>query len=208
MSDAPRTGNEACAYYRQQITSGSTAWLRRCLALARIARGLPAVYPTANAAALATPKAERVHDIGALRRGMVVYYGTPDDDNPADHIGTVAGWQGNKITGKLADLLVLSNDVVAGKPGAVGLVHGDYFPRNWGDPLMFGATWLNGYNFADLDAGKVIPPRNPLGSDFDAAEASLRKAIRRHRESGHTRIVAALSRDLAEMVQTRREFGV
>lgn len=206
MSNAPRTGEDALAWYRAQHAQDTRDWRRKCLAAARTARGLPAVYPTANAAAHATPLNERVTDLSRIRRGMVAFYGDPNDDNPADHIVTVAGWDGPRTT--LANLRVWSNDTRNSTPGSLNLVAGDFFPRHWGDPFMFAAGWLNGYNFADLDAARVpAPPANPLGADFDAAIAALRKAIRGHRANGHKRITAALVTDLNELLETRAKYG-
>jgi len=202
--NAPADAAAANAFCRKQHTTGAD-WHRKCLQLAREARRLPAVYPTALAAANATPKTERIYEVSRFRRGMVLYYDDPNDSNAAAHVATMAGWKNNKITGRLSDTLVWSPDVIPGKEGAVGLVAGDYFPRYWGDPLLFAATWLNGYNFADLDRA-TVPPGNPLGSDFDAAIAAIEKSIRAHRKAGHTRIVAALVQDLAELRETRAKF--
>lgn len=195
--NAPASGEQAVQFNRKEHASGSTAWKAQCQHLARAARRLPPVYPTARASAAATPKNERVANVRDLRRGMVAYFAP-------NHVVTVAGWAGPKDD--LDNLKVWSNDVVAGKPGAVGRVPITWFKTHWDLTFLFGATWMNGYNFADLDAGTVPPPQG-LGADFDAAVAALGKAIRQHRAAGHTRLVAALAKDLAELKQTRHQFG-
>lgn len=207
MTNAPRTGDQACSWLYAQTRKPSKNWHQRCLELARTARSIPSLYPSALSAAHGTPKSERVLNYADLERGMVAYFDDPNDANPYGHIVTVAGWRGPRSNP--GNLKVYSNDVVAGQPGSVGIVPGTFFKAHWGDSFLFGATWLNGYNFADLDSGTVTPHPTPLGSDFDAAVASLQKAIRHHRAmTGHSAIVNALTRDLAELKQTRTQFGV
>lgn len=199
-TNAPRTGDQAAAFLRAAHT-GPLTWHRKCLQLQREARGLPAVYPSALAAALATPKAERVTRIADLRRGMVAYSDDPNDNNPAGHIYFIAGWSGPRDSP--ANLLTWSSDVL--RTGGVDLVPVTFYKAHWGDTFQFGATWLNGYNFADLDAPPVAT-RGSLGENFDHAIEDVRKAIRLHRKAGHTQLVNALVADLQQMLATKKRW--
>lgn len=204
--DAAGTSNQAMAFLRHEHDTGSTAWKSKCLALQRTARGLPPVYPSALSAMHATPKNERVPHITDLRRGMVAYSDDPHDGNPYGHIYGIAGWRKNKPRVP-ENLMTWSNDVIAGKPGAVGFVPITFYDRHWGDNFQFGATWLNGYNFADLDKAPVpAPGRETIGSNLNHAIEDIRKAIRYHRRIGDKATVAALVVDLRELQETRRRF--
>ena len=205
MTDAARTGTQACAWLVGQVKSPSKNWHGLCLQLQRTARAIPAVYPSALAAQHATPKTERVLHYSDLTRGMVAYFDDPDDSNPYGHIVTVAGWDGPKSD--LDNLLVYSNDVVAGREGAVGLVPGTFFAKHWGDRFVFGATWLNGYNFADLDQPATpTTGRVELADNLDHAIADLEKAIRAQRRLGRSAVVNALWEDLAHLRVTRQKL--
>lgn len=194
MSDAPRNAKEAASYLKGQITSGSHAWQSLCLKLQRVARGLPAVYPSAVTAARATPESERVEKFDGLKFGMVAYSDHPTDSNEFGHIYFIAG---RKKGYKLSDpdgILTLTNLA----DGSVGVVPLSFYLRSWGDPFQFGATWLNGYNFAEFDKPPVSE-RGDLGENYQHAMEDVRKAIRFHEGKGHTRLVTALKRDLERM---------
>lgn len=226
---APHTRREQFQFLRD-AHHGPLVWKGLCLSLARQAPGLPAVYPSALAAAHATPEADRVYRVRDLRRGMVAYFDNPTDSNPYAHIVTVAGWEGCPLcfngkaaddlehedphhTGQLADLLVWTND--AARTGGVDLVHASFFPGTslgWGDPFLFGATSLNGYTLP----GYGTPTQKPatLGEAFDQAIAQVRKAIRHHRRRQgedptprRAALIRALTVDLAEMKETRKRFS-
>lgn len=202
--NAPRRGSEAVAYLKAQRDSNTTKWDGLCLSLARHARGIPALYPSALAAAHATPVTERVKYWPHLKMGHVVYFDDPDDNNPYAHIATVAGWNGPRTD---PDNCILGSNDVRGPDGnLVGFVPLTWFKKHWGDSFLFGAGWLNGYNFRELDAGTaVVKPH--AGPELDAAIASLEKAIRRHRAAGgRTTLVNALVKDLAELKETRTRF--
>lgn len=195
--NAPRTGQEAMVYLRKQVTSNTTAWKGQCLKLQRTARGIPALYPSALSAAHATPKAERVVHPFDLKRGMVAYSDDPNDGNPYGHIYAIAGWDGAPKK-DCTNLLTYSNDVRAGNK--VGLVPITFYRRSWGDTFQFGATWLNGYNFADLDAAPApVPGRQSLKENLEHAIHDLEKAIRTSRRLGNTQLTAALWKDLATL---------
>lgn len=211
---------------------GPEVWRALCLALARKAPGLPAIYPSARAAMEATPTARRF-SLARARRGMVAYFSDPNDSNPFDHIVTIAGWDGcdacwdgspdddpaHQHTGDLNDLMVWSND--AKRTGGVDLVRGSFFPTHWGDPFRFAADWLNGYDLPGYDRdAKPAPGRETIGSNLDHAIADVRRMIRNHRAAaekarkagkvnkarGHRSIVKALSKDLGELRETRKRF--
>lgn len=205
MTNAPRTGTEAVAWLKAQQKSGTTAWHGLCLSLARHARGIPALYPSALAAAHGTPKSERILYVSQLRTGHVVYFDDPNDGNPYGHIATVAGWVGPHTDSN--NCIVGSSDVVAGKPGAVGFVPITWFHKHWGDRFMFGAGWLNGYNFHDLDAKPTATAgRWELAANLDHAIADLEKAIRQQRALGHTAVVNALWADLSRLRTDRKNL--
>src|SRR5690349_4041738 len=87
---APRSTKEAAAFLRE-AHNGPLVWDGLCLKLQRMARGLPAVYPSAIAAQLATPISERVYRQEDLRRGMVAFSDDPRDSSIFGHIYFIAG---------------------------------------------------------------------------------------------------------------------
>jgi len=192
---APRNGEEAAAFLRRQHDTGAK-WPSLCLSLQRQARGLPAVFPSAVSAAAATPKSERVEKVADLRRGMIAYSDDPNDGNPFGHIYFILGWKNPKERSDASTLLTWTN--LAG--GAVGIVPITYYRSSWGDGFQFGATWLNGYDFADFNA-KPKPVKKPvtLGKHYENAMEDLHKAIVNHRKQGHDRLVARLTSDYAKM---------
>lgn len=202
LPDAPATRAEQFQFLRD-AHDGPPVWGALCLSLARQAPQLPPVYPSARAAADAVPVSQRITRVGALRRGMVAFFGSPTDSNPYDHVVTVAGWATPDPTDSLDDLLVWTNDAL--RPGGVDLVRASFFPEHWGDPLMFGSTSVNGYDLPGYDHGEARTPGH-IGVRLDAAMRSIRRAIAHHRAHGHRRIVAALTRDLAELRETRTLF--
>lgn len=203
LPNAPRTRQQQFQFLRD-AHAGPDVWKRLCLSLARQAPGLPAVFPTANAAAHGTPQANRVTKVADLRRGMVAYFGKPGDANPADHIVTVAGWRDPKAKRDLDNLLTWTNDAV--DPGSVDLVRASFFPEKWDAPFMWGATSLNGFDLPGYDTGRPKPSPASVGPAFQAAMQELRKEIRKQRRLGHTGLVNALVKDLEEMKETRRRF--
>lgn len=206
MSDAPATGNEAAQFLRHQHAIGSLAWRAKCLMLQREARKIPALYPSALSAALATPKSERITHISGLRRGMVAFSDDPNDSNPFGHVYFIAGRRGGDKSDP-NNVLVWSNDVVPGRPGAVGLVTLHFFKVNWGDNFQFGATWLNGYQFHEFDKPpKPAPERVHLADNYDHAIDDISRELHRIKGSGHPNMVAALENDLARMKRNRRKF--
>jgi hypothetical protein len=155
-----------------------------CLKICRTAAGKPAVYPSAVEAQRATPQQHRVHKVRDLRRGMVLYYDHPSDSNPFGHIVTMIGRVKGANPDSLHDILVETNSV---KANEVVVVRGDYFPQHWGDPFVFGATWLNG---SEIDyAGRTKPQPEPepeptptRGGNVDQAIEDLTVAEKRAKE--------------------------
>lgn len=138
-----RNFKETLAWYRENDTASEIGFNPNgmCLKVCRTARGIGPMYPDAKTAQDATPQSHRVSRIRDLRRGMVLYYDNPRDSNRFGHIVTMIGRVRGFNPDSLADVLVRTNSVVSGK---LVVVRGDYFPRFWGDPFQFGATWLNG----------------------------------------------------------------
>lgn len=201
---APRNGPEARAFLLRQHQIGATNWRGLCLSLQRQARGLPAVYPSAISAAMATPESERVHKVRDLRAGMVAYSDDPNDSNRYGHIYFIIGWKNPKNRSDASTCLTWTNDR---RPGRVDVVPLTFFKNSWGDGFQFGATWLNGYDFSDFNA-KPKTDRGPqLGNAYDHAIEDLRKVIRRHRSKGHDRLVKLLERDLQRMLNRRKRFS-
>lgn len=147
-----------------------------CLKICRTAAGKAAVYPSALEAQRNTPEAHRVRKVRDLRKGMVLYYDHPSDSNPYGHIVTMIGRVKGADPDSLRDVLVETNDV---KANEVVVVRGDYFPQHWGDPFVFGATWLNG---SEIDySGRTKskpPPLDSRGPRVDEAIENLKKAER------------------------------
>lgn len=196
---APRNGKQAAAFMRLQHRTGKK-WPSLCLSLQRQGRGLPGVYPSALSAALATPRSERVTKISGLRNGMVVYCDDPNDSNPYGHIAFVAGWDGAKSNPD--NLWCWSN--VSG--GAVELVRFTLFTRGWGDNFQFGATWLNGYDFADFNA-KPKPRHPSLGDNYRHAIDDVEKALAYHKKKGNKKLVEALENDIVRMRKKLKRFS-
>lgn len=189
MNLAPKSGEEAAQFLRE-AHDGPLKYKKLCLKLQREARGLPAVYPSALAAALSTPKSERVTNVDDLRRGMIGYCDDPNDTNPFAHIFYVAG---RTPAGRI---LTWTNDAL--RTGGVDVVPLDFYEKSWGDRFMFGATWLNGYDFSDFNAPPV-ETRGTLGDNYRHAIEDIEKVIKYHKDAGHTILVTRLERDLLRM---------
>lgn len=198
---APRNAEQAAAFLKS-AHDGQLVWRRLCLSLQRQARGLPAVYPSALAAAVATPESERVYKVADLRRGMVAYSDDPNDSNTAGHVYFIAGWKGPKSDP--SNCLTWTNDAL--RSGGVDIVPITFYKANWGDGFQFGATWLNGYDFSDFNK----PPqatRGTLGDNYLHAIEDIEKALRFHRRKGNTALVNALEKDLDRMKKRLERFG-
>jgi hypothetical protein len=194
---AQRNTLDTNLWLREQDKINSTAWRGLCLKLARSARNIGPMYPTAISAQHATPKKYRVYDLDKVKRGMVAYFDDPNDDNPAGHIVTV---QGRDNQGRL---LCWTNDVAG--PGMVSLTPMSFFPSQWGDQFRFGATWLNGVRLDMPEQKKKASKPKPVN------EENIRKAINRLDDAikdnkGRPKLVEALERDQARLAEIMKQF--
>lgn len=171
----------------------------QCLKVCRTARNIPAKYPSALSAQVATPQAKRVGLTG-VKPGMVAFYDDPKDDNPFGHVVTIKTTE--PVVRSLEDFTVWTNSV---KANTLVVVRGDYFGKHWGDKFQFAATWLNGVD--------LLMPVVPTGGATHHGLPRLHTIVREldemiaaHKKAGNTRIVTALQRDRAELVQTINQF--
>lgn len=176
--------------------NGSLVWKAKCLMQTRLARNIPAVYPSALSAALATPESDRIYQLNALRRGMVGYCDDPNDGNPYGHIFTIAGRNSE------GEILCWTNDMV--RTGGVDLVRFSDFKTKWGDTFQFGAISLNGYEFPDFVAKPKVPKFNQKYKD---AIELLKKERDWHKRKGNTKIVAMLERDIDRMQRKLKKIN-
>jgi hypothetical protein len=191
---AGRNTNESALWLRHQQEIGAN-WFRQCLILQRKARDIPALAPTAFAAATITPNSERVFNVGNLKRGMV---GFSKGTNPAGHVFFILGHKTGMDLQNPDAWLTRSNDVVQGHPGRLGVVPLSFYHEVWHHNFLFGATWLNGYDFADFNKAPVLA-RATLGSTYEHAIADVKSSIEYHKKKGDDALVALLRRDLAVM---------
>jgi hypothetical protein len=194
---APNSMEEAAAFLRN-AHDGPLQWKQLCLKLQRIARGLPAVYPSALAAAEATPRTDRVYRVEDLRRGMVAYSDNPVDSNPFGHVYFIAG---RDAEGRV---LTWTNDAL--RSGGCDLVPLDFYQKYWNYTFQFGAVSLNGYDFSDLNE-KPKPKHPTLGANYNEAVERVEKAIRYHKDAGHPRVVRLLKGDLEIMKKRQEQFS-
>lgn len=191
---AGHTSNEAAAWLGTQRKSGKS-WFRQCLILQRLARDIPPLAPTAFTASQLTPARERVPHLADLRRGMV---GFSKGADPAGHIFFILGRRKGFDHADPDGILTESNDVVSGRTGAVGIVPLSFYRVHWGHTFLFGATWLNGYDFADFNKAPV-PVHPTLGANYEDAIASITKAVKSHAKDKDPALHDLLVRDLAHM---------
>lgn len=194
-----RNTPDTLAWFKHQHDIGSTDWQALCLKLQRSGRNLPGVFPSAFAAMMGTPMSERVYDRDKWQQGMVVYIDDPHDSNTFGHI---AGLRVNKKNGTW---LVWTNDAFV--RGGVSCVDVDWFKPNWGDPVQFAATSLNGFDLI-LPQKPVLtkPSKHPVKvpkkatmDNYDYAIHRLEKAMAYHHRHNHPRYVAALEREIANL---------
>ncbi len=194
-----RDTRETLTFLEHERQSGSTAWKAKCLMLARKARDIEAMFPSALAAQLATPMQHRITDPGKIRQGMIAFYDDPNDSNPFGHITSVAGRD------QFKDRLEYTNDAFV--VGGVSVVTDDFFEREWGDKFQFASDWLNG---EELDLPERKPkPRKPLGKAkaLRKGKEILEGSLEYHQRKGHTRLVKALKRDIRELHETINRFS-
>jgi hypothetical protein len=140
-------------------------WNQLCLSLARNARGIGPLHPSALAAQLATPQSDRRgHD--SIRRGMVGFFDNPRDDNPFGHVATY------KFKGSDGIWRLGSN--VSG--GLVRTVPETLFTQVWGDAFQFAAVSLNGVDF-DMSIPHKPHPKPKPGPTMTEMEEHVRRAL-------------------------------
>lgn len=198
---AGRNTGQTADWLTLQRRSGNN-WYRMCLALQHDARQIPSLAPTAYTASQLTPAKERVPHLADLRRGMVGYTKGAD---PAGHIFFILGRRSGFDLEDPDGILTESNDVVAGKKGHVGIVPLSFYRTHWGHTWLFGATWLNGYDFADFN--KPPKPVHPtLGANYEDAIKSITKAVKAHAKDKDQDLHDLLVRDLAKMKKRYKKY--
>ena len=122
----PHNCDQAITYMQQQMTNGSRAWRRKCLALVAVAYGWDASgIPTAYQAAMIMKSAGQLHTSrDNIPRGAIMWWDGRATGNTAGH---VAIYDGNGH--------IYSNDVPI-TDGRVGQVPWTYPEDHWGH------TWL------------------------------------------------------------------
>jgi hypothetical protein len=76
-----------------------------------------------------------------------------------------------------------------------------FYTIQWGHKFQFGATWLNGYDFADFNAApKPVYPS--LGHNYEHAIEDLKKALQSHKHDKTRYTYNLIADDIERM--TRR----
>lgn len=196
---APKATLEVSAFFKNAVIKESPKYPRLCLKAQRTGRGLPAVYPTALSAALATPVNERV-DFDVAKPGMVGYSYDARIPGTAGHIFYI-----EKITP--SGLITCTND--AFELGVMDYVPLSFYKEHWGHTLQFAAGWLNGYDFKDFNA----PPKDTfgggLGEKYENAIEVI-KDVRNQKAKKYGKdapIVKALNKDIARMKKRLVRFN-
>ncbi len=190
---APRSGEQAALFLREEAINGDPEWRRLCLKLQRTARGLPAVYPTAFSASMAVPDSEKITNTKDLKRGMVAFSYDPTIPGTAGHIFFIVGRSKN------GTLLTSSNDVKAA--GFVDVVPFQFYQKIWRQTFQFGATHLNNYDFSDFNAKPEPVRKGTLGDQYlgaiDDLERIRRAKLKKWGENSP--LILALDRDINRM---------
>jgi len=186
---------------RQQRISGAR-YPGQCLILQRSARGIPPLAPTAYSASLMVPDSERVRAVTRLRQGMI---GFSKGANPAGHIFLILGRRKGFELDDPDGVITESNDVVPGQLGRIGIVPLSFYHDVWGHHFQFGATWLNGYDFADFNKPpKAVHPK--LGDNYRHAISDVKKALAMHKGKDK-KLDAALERDIERMTRKLKKYS-
>lgn len=194
FTSSPRDYEETLEWYRTHQTAAQIGFDPDgyCLKVCRTARNIPVKFETARLAMLATPNEHRIHEVRKLRRSMVLYYADPNDGNTADHIVTMIGRVKGFDPDSLRDVLVETNSV---KANELVVVRGDYFYQHWGDPFVFGATWLNG---VELD---VPQPKTKVEKFHDTAPRYDLRILARAGKNGRPKAQKAYDAILSQVKQ-------
>lgn len=197
---APGSSADAAQFMQLQHKTGSRDWFRKCLILQRSGRKIPAVAPTAIAAAHLVPESERVYKVKDFRHGMVAFSDDPFDSNTAGHVYYICGRNKDDV------ILTWSNDVKVS--GGVDCVPLSFYQDHWGDKLLFAATNLNGYDFSDFNKPAVpINRYEHLGDRYLAAIDDLKKIRRDKHSHDADRMFKILTRDIDRMEAHYKKFA-
>jgi hypothetical protein len=191
---APRTTKQAATWLHDERRADHR-YYRECLILQREARGIPNLYPTAYAASQGTPRAERIQRVSNLRRGMV---GFSKGTDPSGHVFFILGRRKGFATDDPDGVLTESNDVVAGRTGAIGIVPLSFYHNAWGHTFQFGATYLNGYDFRDPNKAPRLV-HSHLGDNYLHAIQDMKKVVAAHAGDKDKALEASLRQALAHM---------
>lgn len=142
---------ETFDYLREQHDDPTQSWYRLCLSLARKARGLDGLYPTAwsqwiNAKQRHKITSDTVDWEAVPRCSPLFYYGPPSGGVLYGHVTTF--WGIHKSIGPLC----WTND--AKRTGGVDMVHPLWFESHWGHELV---GWTGDLAGVDLKLGQSIP---------------------------------------------------
>lgn len=197
-----RNTPDALAWLRHESEANHLAWRAMCQKLARSARNLPGVFPSAFAQIQGTPMSDRIHDVDKMQAGMVVMFDDPHDSNPFAHIATLRTRQkGGGLW------LTWTNDAL--RRGGVNCVDIEWFKRHWGDPLVFASKSINGF---DLELPRAMPRKNPAPKpgkvattgNLDYAIHRLEKSLAYHRTHKHPRYVKALTAEIKAIEKIKK----
>ena len=195
---APRNTHDTIAW-EQNERRLNHHYPGQCLILQRKGRGIPPLAPTAFTASQITPASERVFKLENLKRGMK---GFSKGSNPAGHIFEILGRRKGFALDDPDGILTLTNDVPSS--GHLAVVPFSFYHNVWNHTFQFGATWLNGYDFADFN--KPPKPVHPtLGANYQHAIADVKKALKAHKGDGP--IEALLQKDLERMQRRLKRFS-
>lgn len=193
-----RNTEQTLAWLRRDREAKNLSWRGLCQKRVRVARNLPAVYPSAFAAMVATPMSERVHDLSKVTKGMVGYADDPSDSNPYGHVFTFVGRNKEGVP------LVDTNDALVQGGGSV--VRYNWFAPNWGDAYKFAATSCNGFDLI-LPEGRTQnhpePEREPKVENFDYAIHRLEKALVWHEKNKFPAVARRIRREIRDLKEVR-----
>jgi len=173
-----------------------------CLRLAREARGINSLYPSALVAQQETPQNRRI-GWNDIRKGHIAYFDDPTDGNSFGHIATCAGRTDD------GRHLWWTND--AKRSGGVDIVADpspdtSWFAAHWGDKFVFGSDWVNGVRFqvgggdGNGDGPPDPPPEPPEVNELvRMAVRGLRKAATNAENNNRPKRAAALQKDIERL---------
>lgn len=203
-----RTTPQMIEFYQTHRTTATLGFNPdgRCQQIVRTARNIGPGAPSALAAALATPREERVYEVARMRTGQVLYFDDPGDSNPFGHVVTIIGEDAKRAAEDISRLLLETNSVHSGQ---LTLVRGDYFKPHWGDAVQWAGKSINGVL---LDLPNVKKPKPPVMKPGRVKRLEhwidvLDELITEARAEGQTRYVRALRRDKRALRETIDRFG-